>query len=81
MSFEGQALEDELILTTQSLAARTTQYQEALQTIRKLEKIVSDGAVLATHIAYLCSTLPERSTDIEQAAGQLHQLLTHRTSG
>lgn len=61
-----------------ALAARTEQYQQALQTTQKLEQIVSNGARLATHIAYLCSTLPERSTDIESASDQLRILLTSR---
>lgn len=77
--FSGEsALEEELIATNERLAERTRQYQAALTTIRNMERILSDGAVLATHVAYLCSTLPEGSTDIEQAASQLHGLLTAR---
>ena len=60
------------------LATRTRQYHDALESLQALERVVSQGAVLASHVAYLCSTLPEGSVDIEQASQQLHELLTHR---
>lgn len=71
-------LEEELIRTETLLAERTRQYQDTLEKLSVLERLTSQGAQLAGHIAYLTTTLPERSTDIEQAAAQLHNLLTSR---
>lgn len=71
-------LSETVVALETQLAERTRQYQEALKKIQGLERITSRAALLATEVAYLCSTLPEASVDIEQAANQLHNLLVNR---
>lgn len=78
LSLANDYLTERVVALETQLASRTGQYQQALQTIQRLEAIVGKAARIATHVAYLCSTLPERSTDIESATDQLHVLLTTR---
>lgn len=69
---------DEIARLQQMSAEQSKQLAEANETIELLEDVIHKAAKLAGHIPYLCSTLAERSTDLEQTALQLQNILTRR---
>lgn len=78
LSDREEFLTSEVESLSDALALKTTQLQEALETVQLLERVVHKASIIAGHIPYLCSSLTEASTDLEQAALQLQQILVHR---
>ena len=71
-------LSEEIAALRAQLVRQRDHLNTARATVEQLEQVVHKAAQIAQHLPYLCSTLPEHSPEIEQAAFQLQTLLVQR---
>lgn len=77
ISDREEFLESEIENVERLLRVRSTQLQEAYDTIAFLQNILGKAAQIAGHIPYLCLSI-DGSADLENAAMQLQQILIRR---
>jgi ABC-type transporter Mla subunit MlaD len=77
---EVEYLTEQVTRLTTTLGERNRQLASANATIDLLEKVVHKATQIAQHIPYLCSSLPEHSPELDQAALQLQEILVRRNT-